>query len=238
MKFFFAFLFIAIEFAQNPIEKSYLLGRFDPSSDARFIQLSSAYAQGSALNGFLRKETFEAFQKMADDAKKDGVNLFIISATRNFDSQKKIWKNKWIGKTKAKITGEDLSKISDLKARARQILLYSAMPGASRHHWGTDIDLNSFEDNYFSSGEGLKIYQWLAAHAGDFGFCQPYTAKVNGRTGCEEEKWHWSYLPLSKIFLNEYLKQISYSDIKGFEGSETASDLEIISTYVNGVACR
>jgi D-alanyl-D-alanine carboxypeptidase len=237
MKFIFAFLFITLEFVQNTSEKNYLLGRFDPSSDARFVQLSSAYAQGSALNGFLRKETFEAFQKMADAAKKDGINIFIISATRNFDSQKKIWKNKWIGKAKAKITGVDLSKISDLKARARQILLYSAMPGTSRHHWGTDIDLNSFEDNYFLENEGWKVYRWLSAHASDFWFCQPYTSKANVRTGYEEEKWHWSYLPLSKFFLEEYQKEITYADITGFDGSETAEPLQIIDKYVNGVAC-
>ncbi len=238
MKFSIAFLFIAIGFTQSPTEKNYLLGRFDPSSDSRFVQLSSAYAHGSGLKGFLRRETFKAFQKMADAAKKDGINLLILSATRNFDSQKKIWENKWIGKTKAKTTGEDLSKTSDLKARARQILLYSAMPGTSRHHWGTDIDLNSFEDNYFLEGEGLKVYRWLSAHASEFGFCQPYTSKANGRTGYEEEKWHWSYLPLSKLFLEEYQKQISYSDINGFEGSETAESLQIIDHYVSGVACH
>ncbi len=236
MKFFFVALFFAVELAQNPIEKDYLIGRFDPASDSRFVQLTSTYAQGSALNGFLRKETFEAFQKMDEAAKKDGVKLIIISATRNFDSQKGIWENKWNGKTK--VGGKELATISDLNERARLILLYSSMPGTSRHHWGTDMDLNSLDNNYFSVGEGLKIYRWLFAHASEFGFCQPYTPKANGRTGYEEEKWHWSYLPLSQPFLEEYQKQVSYSDIIGFEGSETAEPLQIIDNYVSGVACH
>lgn len=236
MKIFFVVLFLILDWSQPTIDKNYLLGRFDPSTDSRFIQLNSTHSQGSALNGFLRKETYEAFQKMAKAAKKDGVNLVIISATRNFDLQKKIWENKWSGKIK--VEGKDLTTISDLKERARLILLYSSMPSTSRHHWGTDIDLNSLDNNYFSKGGGLKIYQWLLMHANEYGFCQPYTAKLNGRTGYEEEKWHWSYLPLSKIFLTEYQTQISYSDIKGFEGSEQASALKIISGYVNGVACR
>ena len=237
MKIFYFILFLIGDCAQpDIIDKNYLLGRFDPSTDVRFTQLTSAHAQGSALNGFLRKETFAAFQKMAAAAKKDGVNLFIISATRNFDSQKKIWENKWNGKTK--VEGKNLTTVSDLKERARIILLYSSMPGTSRHHWGTDMDLNSLDNHYFSTEEGLKIHQWLTLHASDFGFCQPYSSKVNGRTGYEEEKWHWSYLPLSKSFLKEYEKQISYSDITDFEGSEHSLSLKIIADYVDGVACR
>jgi LAS superfamily LD-carboxypeptidase LdcB len=235
MKFAFLILLLANFITTSP-EKGYLLGKFDPADDSRFIPLTSAYAQGSALNGFLRKETFEAFQKMTEAAKKESVNLFIISATRNFDAQKKIWENKWNGKTK--VEGKDLTTIADLKERARLILLYSSMPGTSRHHWGTDMDLNSLDNDYFSTGEGLRIYQWLTSHAGEFGFCQPYTSKAGGRTGYEEEKWHWSYLPLSKLFLEEYKKQISYSDITGFEGNNQAKALQLITDYVDGVACR
>jgi len=235
MKFNFVFLFIAFEFIQNPSEKNYLLGHFDPSLDSRFIHLTSAYAQGIALNSFLRKETFEAFRRMAEAAKTDGIDLFIISATRNFDSQKNIWENKWNGKTK--VGGKDLTTILDLQERARLILSYSAMPGTSRHHWGTDMDLNSLDINYFSAGEGLKIYQWLTRHASEYGFCQVYSSKINGRSGYEEEKWHWSYFPLSKGFLEAYQKEITYSDIRGFSGSETAESLQIIDKYVKGVAC-
>ncbi len=235
MKFFIAFLLLT-DLIQSPTEKKYLLGQFDPSTDQRFVKLTSTQTQGSALNGYLRKEALGAFAKMAEAAKKDGINIFIVSATRNFDSQKKIWENKWKGKTK--VEGKNLTSVLNLNERARLILLYSSMPGASRHHWGTDIDLNSLDNNYFSAGQGLKIYRWLSAHAVEFGFCQPYSSKANGRTGYEEEKWHWSYLPLSKFFLWEYQKQISYSDIIGFEGSETAKSLQIIDAYVNGVSCH
>jgi LAS superfamily LD-carboxypeptidase LdcB len=236
MKFTLFLLCLLLNFISPPIEKNYLLGKFDPATDSRFVQLTAAHAQGSALNGYLRKETFEAFQKMAAAAKKDGITLTVISATRNFDSQKKIWENKWNGKTK--VEGKDLTTITDLNERARLILLYSSMPGTSRHHWGTDMDLNSLDNNYFASGKGLKTYQWLTQHAAGFGFCQPYTPKDQGRTGYEEEKWHWSYLPLSKVFLTEYQIQITDNDIAGFAGSETASSLDVIANYVKGVACR
>lgn len=220
----------------QPVDKNYLLGKFDPATHVQFIKLDDAHTNGSARGAFLRKETCEAFKKMSDAAKKDGVNLVIISATRNFDAQKRIWENKWEGRTL--VEGKNLTTVKDQKERARLILLYSSMPSTSRHHWGTDMDLNSLENSFFESGEGLKIYQWLTTHAAEYGFCQPYTSKENGRTGYEEEKWHWSYLPLSGEFLEQYLKQVSYSDITGFKGSNVASQVQAIKKYVAGVACK
>jgi LAS superfamily LD-carboxypeptidase LdcB len=218
------------------VDKNYLLGKFDPSTHQQFVRISDQHAQGSAKGAYLRKETYDAFLKMSDAAKKDGVKLVIISATRNFESQKRIWENKWEGRTL--VEGKNLTTIKDKNERARLILLYSSMPSTSRHHWGTDMDLNALENKFFESGEGLKIYQWLVTHASQYGFCQPYTSKSQGRTGYEEEKWHWSYLPLSGQFLSDYASVVTYQDIKGFAGSEVASSLAVIKNYVNGVACK
>jgi D-alanyl-D-alanine carboxypeptidase len=218
------------------IDENYLLGKFDPTTHTQFSKLDDAHTSGSARGKYLRKETYEAFIKMSVAAEKDGVKLTIISATRNFDSQKAIWEDKWEGRRM--VEGISLTTIDDPKERARLILLYSSMPSTSRHHWGTDMDLNSLDNEYFTNGEGLKIYSWLTAHGAEYGFCQPYTSKANGRTGYEEEKWHWSYLPLSGVFLDEYEKQVTYSDITGFTGSEAAKPMEVIKKYVDGVACK
>ncbi|MEQ1585281.1 MAG: M15 family metallopeptidase [Cyclobacteriaceae bacterium] len=233
--FYFFVVGLCVVHSQNP-DKNYLLGKFDPTTHPQFSKLSDEHAQGSAKGAYLRKETYQAFIKMSEAARKEGVELIIISATRNFDSQKRIWENKWEGRTM--VEGKNLTTIKDPKERARLILLYSSMPTTSRHHWGTDMDLNSLENSYFDSGEGLKIYQWLTTHASEYGFCQPYTSKTGGRTGYEEEKWHWSYLPLSGDFLEAYKKQVRYSDIKGFAGSEVAKSMEVIRKYVEGVACK
>src|SRR6218665_425975 len=217
-------------------DKNYLLGRFEPSEDRRFVAVDSSHWKGDAGVCYLRKETLRAFLKMKKKAGKDGVNLFIVSAVRNFEQQKRIWENKWNGKTL--VNGKNLSEEKDLPLRAKAILLYSSMPGTSRHHWGTDMDLNNLENEYFEKGEGLKIYEWLCENAPSFGFCQPYDSKQNGRKGYEEEKWHWSYLPLSSDLLKEYKKKISYADISDFEGSEMAEALNVIDDYVEGVACK
>lgn len=111
------------------------------------------------------------------------------------------------------------------------------MPGSSRHHWGTDIDLNSLENNYFLSGEGKRIYMWLSSHAKDYGFAQVYTnPEPTLRPGYAEEKWHWSYLPLANNYLKQYNALITHSMITGFHGAELNQQLQIIENYVNGIA--
>lgn len=110
-------------------------------------------------------------------ALKDSVQLVIISATRNFEAQKGIWEAKWTGERL--VNDADISKtIPDPRQRALKILEYSSMPGSSRHHWGTDIDLNDLSDAHFQTGKGKKVYDWLRTHAQKFGFCQPYSKKM------------------------------------------------------------
>jgi zinc D-Ala-D-Ala carboxypeptidase len=217
-------------------DKGYLLGKFKPETDSRFVALPATCADGSGRVFYLRKAACESLISMISAASRDGVKLFVISATRNFEDQKKIWERKWTGNTR--VEGKDLTTVLDPVKRAEIILHYSSMPGSSRHHWGTDIDLNNLENAYWNKIEGVKTYRWLKTHAAEFGFCQPYTSKGNGRTGYEEEMWHWSYLPLSKPFLESYLKTVQASDLTGFDGSETATSVRIIKDYVSGVGCK
>ena len=159
---------------QAPPELSYIIGRFEPSQHPDFVRVALEHADREGL--YLRKETYEAFKKMHAAAAKEGIRLQIRSATRNFKAQKRIWEGKWNGIRK--VDGADLSKtIKEPKPRALKILEYSSMPGTSRHHWGTDIDLNAFINEYFERGDGLKLYNWMVANAASYGFCQPYTQK-------------------------------------------------------------
>ncbi len=212
-------------------EKIYLTGRFEPSQRENFILISPKYTLGE-IKMYIRKETYEAFLEMQQNALKDGINLKIVSATRNFDYQKMLWDNKWNGVTF--VAGKDLSKsIPDDLERFEKILEYSATPGTSRHHWGTDIDINGVNPTYFDTLEGMKQYEWLKENAPSFGFCQVYNLKDENRpTGYNEEKWHWSYLPLSRDFTKEYERLITDKDISGFDGDEYVSSLDLINDYV------
>ncbi|MEO1434114.1 MAG: M15 family metallopeptidase [Bacteroidota bacterium] len=215
------------------ITVDYLMGKFDPSTHEAFTSIDEAFASKKGM--FLRKDAYEAFKKMALDARQAGINLVIISATRPFNHQKRIWEAKWSGSRK--VDGQDLSKtIADPAARAVKILTYSSMPGTSRHHWGTDFDVNSLEPSYFESGTGKKIYEWLAQNAADYGFCQPYSEKGADRQyGYEEEKWHWSYLPIAKNLTDQYILRINDEDLAGFRGSETAVEIDMIEKWVYGI---
>lgn len=212
---------------------SYLLGRFDPAYHPDFVSVPTNYADREGF--LLRKETLEAFKKMADEAKKQGVSLRIISATRNFNRQKNIWEAKWNGSTK--VEGRNLSTMTNEAERARTIMRYSSMPGTSRHHWGTDVDINSLSPTYFKSGKGKIELEWLEKNAAKFGFCRPYAGKGTLRqTGYEDEAWHWTYQPLSGPLLNAYLRLMDYGRLTGFKGCEQAKTLRAIEDYVNGIA--
>lgn len=202
--------------------KNDLMGKNKPEQHADFKQVPLAYCNHNGH--YLRKEVLAAFIKMAQAAKQEGVHLEIISSTRNFYRQKTIWNNKY-----NRLTGTPVE-------RAKEILRYSSMPGTSRHHWGTDFDLNSVESAYFNTAHGQKIYNWLKANAHKYGFGQPYTAKNRVRIfGYEEEKWHWSYLPTAHKMIRSYNLMVTYDDFEGFLGSEAASQLDVINTYVNSI---
>ncbi len=223
----------------DSISVNYLLGRFEPSEDSNFVKIEAPYGAGNGL-GYIHKDTYKAFKQMYHAAKTEGVTLVIKSPTRNFFRQKAIWEAKWKGERK--VEGKNLAlSIKDPQARALAILRYSSMPGTSRHHWGTDIDLNEFENDYFKSGKGLEEYNWLLAHAHQYGFCQPYTEKGTKRPdGYEEERWHWSYTPLAKKYLASYKLLISDDAIHGFLGAEVAVDIKVVQKYVLGIneACK
>ena len=215
------------------IDMNHLLGHINPATDAKFSRVTKHYGNRDGL--YLLDEVYDAFVQMHEAAKKDGVSLVIVSATRSFNAQKRIWERKWTGVRL--VDGRNLAQtVPNPIERARIILRYSSMPGTSRHHWGTDIDLNSVENAYFASGTGLKVFEWLATNAGDFGFCQPYTPKGKDRSyGYEEEPWHWSYRPLAKHYLEQYVEKVTYDDIRGFKGSNTAAQLDVMRHYVLGI---
>lgn len=213
----------------SEVEK-YLRGKFEPAKHPAFVKVPIRYANRKGY--YLRAEAFEAFKKMHEAARKDKIDLIIRSAARNFNYQRWIWNRKWKEKTK---------KIPNPKNRVKDILRFSSMPGTSRHHWGTDIDLNSFNNHWFTHGKGLKLFNWMNDNAHKYGFCRPYTAKNAKRpTGYNEEKWHWTYQPLSKAMLKDANGLLTDKKINGFAGSEHATSLAIVKNYVFGVdpSCR
>ncbi len=224
--------------AGNGPDRAHLMGEVSPGVDPLFAPVPTGWANRTGL--YARKDALDAFGKMRAAAAKDGVSLVIVSAFRSFKDQKRIWEDKWTGKTLVE-GGKLPETVADPVKRALKILEFSSMPGTSRHHWGTDFDFNDLNNAYFESGKGKAVYDWLNTHAAEYGFCQPYSKKGEARpAGYNEERWHWSYTPVARPYLVAHAKTLKSADIKGFLGAETAVQVRAEEDYVQGVnaACK
>ncbi|MBO5817871.1 MAG: M15 family metallopeptidase [Paludibacteraceae bacterium] len=218
----------SIDCCQNYIPKNKLLGHYNPAQDTNFVLIPSYMAYRKNL--YCHREAYNAFCAMRRAAQKEGIKLVVVSATRTFNDQKHIWDRKWKEHNKNTYTDTTM----DIRT-VRSIMRYSSMPGTSRHHWGTELDLNSTKLEYWRTSEGVRAYKWLSKNASKYGYYQPYNANKE-RTGYAEEKWHWSYRPIADIYLAAYTQLISGKDIEGFYGSYLVDSLNIISSHVLGVA--
>ena len=124
------------------VSDRFLMGKFSASKRNDFIRINKRYASRTGM--YMQKLPYDAFRAMHSAAKQQGITLKILSAARSFYHQKSIWEAKWNGKRRVGGIRNIKRTIKNPTKRARKILEYSSMPGSSRHHWGTDIDLNSF----------------------------------------------------------------------------------------------
>ncbi len=208
----------------------YVSGRLDPVTHPLFIRIDTLGIPCDRPQ-YLRKEAALALRDMhnAFVSAHPGMRFVVRSSTRTFSDQTAIWTRKWNELCEKNPAMNDRDRASD-------ILRYSSMPGTSRHHWGTDFDLNELVNGYYDKGEGLVLYKWLCENAMQYGFVQPYTA---GRTsGYREERWHWSYRPLSSRLVkrwNELFEKYPEKLFgkKEFPGSHLAGELAPV--YVNAV---
>ncbi|MDQ3142627.1 MAG: M15 family metallopeptidase [Bacteroidota bacterium] len=214
------------------ISLDFLFGKFDPSIHPDFVLVDKKYARKDI---YLHKLCHQAFVSMAEAATIDSINLFIISGTRTFNQQKDLWERKWTGRTL--VNGKKLN-IQYRKSipRALKILEYTAPPGFSRHHWGTDVDINSVEEDYFKTEQGLKIYNWLNTNAIRFGFEQTYKELGEERkSGFNEEKWHWSFTPISNQIWMEMIRVFKQKHIADFNGYRSVQKLDLLQNYIKSI---
>lgn len=182
----------------------------------------------------LRKAAYKSFNRMRDEALKEGIKIQIVSSYRDFNHQKRIWNRKFKLFTKQGMGDSDA---------IRKIIEYSTIPGTSRHHWGTELDIidglpeqpkNVLLTRHFEAdGPYSKLKDWMDKNANSFDFYLVYTNN-NKRKGFKYEPWHYSYKPLSKMYLKEFkdldiLKILSKEDIIGKENFSE----EFMQGYIN-----
>jgi len=171
----------------------------------------------AALGVTVHRNVVQPFLQLKAEAARAGFELRILSGFRSFQRQLSIWNRK--------VTGELPVLDSDgapMEARSLTetqlvfaILRWSALPGASRHHWGTDLDV--FDARARPEGYEIQLvpeevnpggmfgplHDWLDQRimASDaFGFFRPYD---EDRSGVAPERWHLSHAPVAAGFERE-----------------------------------
>lgn len=161
------------------------------------------------LGCVLHGAAVEPFRAMRAAAARVGIDLWPVSAFRHFERQRELWNSKFRGERPLlDARGLPLDATSlDTAARVDAILLWTALPGASRHHWGTDVDVidraavpegyrvRLETGEYGPAGVFASLSAWLDGHMRRYGFYRPY---ATGLGGVRPEPWHLSYAPLAR----------------------------------------
>ncbi len=190
----------------------------------------------------MHPRTAHAFALLRQDATAEGINLTIVSGFRSFERQCAIWNAKARGQLAVvNDCDEEINMATlDEKQQAFAILRFSALPGTSRHHWGTDIDVydrNAVSSEFVpalthteSQRHFRHMHHWLdkqitqrKAH----GFFRPYQ---HDDGGVAIEPWHLSWHPLAHYCEQHY-------DINALSTLiENTADFALKHTVLNNIS--
>jgi LAS superfamily LD-carboxypeptidase LdcB len=199
----------------------------------------------------LQPDAARAFAALRAAAAAAGLDLAAASSFRDFERQLGIWNDKFRGRRPLlDLDGTPLDPaVMTAPQIVRAILHWSALPGASRHHWGTEIDVidraaltdgakaRLVPAEYGAGGVFAKLDRWLEQHAESYGFFRPYD---RDRGGVQPEPWHLSFAPIAGTALQGLTVEVLSQALRGVElaGAETVWPQlnEIHARYVRAVA--
>ena len=185
----------------------------------------------------VHQKALKPFLALKSEAEKQGFDLCICSGFRSFERQMLIWNEKLLGdRPVLDELGGRINLIElDPWQQIQAVLRWSALPGTSRHHWGSDFDVydaNAMPEGYQiqlttseCEGEGIfaPMHEWLNSvlikgqHKSK-GFYRPYAIDLGG---VSPEPWHISYAPIA----NSYAQQLTGDIIK----QQLLDNLELVS---------
>jgi len=202
--------------------KNYLLGK----NQKDLTKIEEGY--------LLHRDVISSYHLLKERCSEKGFDLTIASSYRSFDQQKKIWNEKALGN---RVLLDDTGLKLDFKKLSQQeillsILRWSAIPGFSRHHWGTEIDIycrKSLPSKEYNvqlipeevNDDGMfgELHQYLDELIQSNNSCGFYRPYCEDRGGVAPERWHLSYAPISSkneelVDLNFFRENISTLDIE------------------------
>lgn len=166
---------------------------------------------------------YQALCELQAHAKHHGFELMPCSAFRSFESQAAIFSAKFLGQRTILDINEQPLKVTptDPIERIKAILLFSAMPGFSRHHFGSDLDIyapnklpagQQLELTYHEYAQGSYFYEfgcYLKENLSTFGFINPYLHKDNRNhqgsiVQVGMEPWHISHVESAQDFVSTF----------------------------------
>jgi LAS superfamily LD-carboxypeptidase LdcB len=164
----------------------------------------SHVVQHDELRAAVHADVLEPLLALRAAAAQDGIDLQIASSFRDIDAQLRIWNMKYRGERPLYDREGNVREHAalDEEQLVDGILCWSALPGASRHHWGTDIDVidraalppeyryQLVPEEFSTGGVFYALHTWLDANIARFGFFRPYAGY---RGGVYPEPWHLSY---------------------------------------------
>lgn len=171
--------------------------------------LSCGHIDMSSLEKPIHHQCVGPIRKIKADAKAAGFDLQVVSGFRDFERQRLIWNGKLQGSRPVYDSDEQLLNLDNLSIieRIYAVMRWSAIPGASRHHWGTEIDIfdaSSLPEGYQlelkveetrSTGVMGEFYQWLDYYLeAQKEWFRPYAFD---KGGVAPEPWHLSFQPLA-----------------------------------------
>ncbi|MFL0800770.1 MAG: M15 family metallopeptidase [Agarilytica sp.] len=226
------------------------VGKVKPKIDLDAVCLGkdSSCIDFSTIEKPVHRDLIKEIAALKQSAKDAGFDLRLASAYRGFDRQLKIWNEKACGLRPVLDKNEVPLDISTLSKKELMfaILRWSALPGASRHHWGTDFDIydaSAINDAYqlqltvnetINDGPFVHFYQWLASELKNNPvFFRPYEKDMGG---VAPEPWHLSCGHVAKMFQDKLTVELLRQNIETVDialKTEVLSHLEeIFSRFV------
>jgi len=198
----------------------------------------------------VHRDVVEPFRALRQAAQAAGFDLRILSGFRSFTDQLSIWNRKARGERAvldSRAVPLDITRLRPAEL-VYAILRWSALPGASRHHWGTEIDVidraalapgyrpQLLPVEYQPGGPFAALNDWLDAHIREFGFFRPYRTD---RGGVRPEPWHLSYAPVSVAAVRAVTPEVLSAALEAEDvlGREVVRSrlVEIHERYVSNV---
>ncbi|MDE5584496.1 MAG: M15 family metallopeptidase [Ruminococcus sp.] len=133
---------------------------------------NKSYSLPSDFNPDLDQTCLNQFYKLQNDASMEGLNIYLSSGFRSYDTQDYIY-NDYVAR--------------DGQEKADT---YSARPGYSEHQSGLAIDVNQIDDTFIGTPEAV----WLEEHCWEYGFILRYPQSKQHITGYKYESWHIRYV--------------------------------------------